>query len=138
MSAKTIKNKVAPPFRTVNFEIHFGKGIMEHEQVFDELRKAGAATVGDNKIELAGTGAWKTLMVHNQKTGEVLAEKKFYKSDFGEVWSNPEFTSYVDDLLEATMVRKMSNPEEVDIDPESYEEVRAISLDNEAFMELDT
>ena len=46
--------------------------------------------------------------------------------------------SYIDDLLEATMVRKMSNPEEVDIDPESYEEVRAISLDNEAFMELDT
>lgn len=139
VSAKTIKNKVAPPFRSVNFEIHFGKGIMEHEQVFDELRKAGAAIVGNNKIELAGTGAWKTLIVNNQKTGEVLADKKFYKSDFGEVWSNPEYSKYIDDLLEATMVRKMSNPEEVDIDPESYEEVRAISLDNEqAFMDLDT
>ncbi len=139
VSAKTIKNKVAPPFRSVNFEIHFGKGIVEHEQVFDELRKAGPALVGENKIELSGTGAWKSLLVHNQKTGEVLAEKKFYKADFGEVWDDPEFSTYIDDLLEATMVRKMSDVESVDIDPESYEEVRAIALDSEQdFMELDT
>jgi len=139
VSAKTIKNKVAPPFRSVNFEIHFGKGIMEHEQVFDELRKAGAAVVGENKIELAGTGAWKTLLVHNQKTGEVLVEKKFYKADFGDVWNNPEYTSYIDDLLEATMVRKMASNDSVDIDPESYEEIRSIAMESENdFMELDT
>ena len=139
VSAKTIKNKVAPPFRTVNFEIHFGKGIMEHEQVFDELRKAGPAIVGQNKIELSGTGAWKSLLVHNQKTGEVLAEKKFYKADFGELWDDPEYSGFIDDLLEATMVRKMSDSESVDIDPESYEEIRSISLGSEQdFLELDT
>jgi len=139
VSAKTIKNKVAPPFRTVNFEIHFGKGILEHEQVFDELRKAGPSIVGDNKIELVGTGAWKSLLVHNQKTGEVLIEKKFYKADFNEVWNDPVCSNYVNDLLEATMVRKMSSSEFVDIDPESYEEIRSISLDAEQdFMELDT
>ena len=139
VSAKTIKNKVAPPFRTVNFEIHFGIGILEHEQVFDELRKAGPSIVGDNKIELVGTGAWKSLLVHNQKTGEVLIEKKFYKADFNEVWNDPVCSNYVNDLLEATMVRKMSSSEFVDIDPESYEEIRSISLDAEQdFMELDT
>ena len=37
--AKTIKNKVAAPFRRCEFEIHFGKGIVEHEYVFDVLRK---------------------------------------------------------------------------------------------------
>jgi hypothetical protein len=139
VSAKTIKNKVAPPFRTVNFEIHFGKGIKEHEQVFDELRKAGSAIVGENRIELAGTGAWKTLLVNNEKTGEVLAEKKFYKADFAEVWDDPKYHDYIEDLLEFSMIRKMANPESIDIDPESYEEVRSISMDIEQdFMELDT
>ena len=42
-------------------------------------------------------------------------------------------------LLEATMVRKMSDSESVDIDPESYEEIRSISLGSEQdFLELDT
>ena len=139
VSAKTIKNKVAAPFRSCNFEIHFGKGIQEFEQVFDELRKFGAAEISGNKVELAGTGAWKTLLVSSLKTGEVLAEKKFYKADFGEVWSNPDYKNYIDDLLEVAMVRKMSNPENLEIDPESYEEVRSISLEmSDEFMELDT
>jgi len=139
VSAKTIKNKVAPPFRSCNFEIHFGKGIQEFEQVFDELRKFGSAEISGNKVELAGTGAWKTLLVSSLKTGEVTIEKKFYKADFGDVWSNPEYRTYIDDLLEAAMVRKMSNPENLDIDAESYEEVRSISMEmSDEFMELDT
>ena len=79
------------------------------------------------------------MLVHNQKTGEVLVEKKFYKADFGDVWDDVEFAEYIDDLLEATMVRKMSDPKSVDIDPESYEEIRSISLEaGQDFMELDT
>ena len=103
---------------------------MEHEQVFDELRKAGAAVVGENKIELAGTGAWKTLLVHNQKTGEVLVEKKFYKADFEEILSDPEYSIYCDLLLERAMTKKMSNKENLEINPESFEEVRSISLES--------
>ena len=129
VSAKTIKNKVAPPFRTVNFEIHFGFGIKEHEQVFDFLRKQGSVVAGGNEITLSGTGAWKTLGVNDVVTGKVLAEKKFYKADFDEVWRDPEYKPYVDDMLELTMIRKMESPESMEIDPESYEEVRSISLE---------
>jgi len=131
VSAKTIKNKVAAPFRTVNFEIHFGKGIKEHEQLFDVLRKHGAATAGGKSIEVSGTGAWKNFVVSCEKTGEVLVEKKFYKSDFEEVLKHPEYKDYLEDLIEQSFVKRISKIDDLDIDAESYEEVRAISSELE-------
>jgi len=134
VSAKTIKNKVAAPFRSCNFEIHFGKGVYEHEQVFDLLRKHGPVVINDSReIEISGTGAWKKLTVVNTTTGEQLIEKKFYKADFNDVWRDPEFKSYVDDLLEAAMIKKIESSD-LDLDIESYEEVRALAME----MELDT
>lgn len=130
VSAKTIKNKVAAPFRTANFEIHFGVGIKEHEQVFDLLRKHGEAIIDNKVVAVAGTGAWKTLNVSDAKTGEVYIEKKFYKADFEEIMNDPEFSGYVDDLLADALIRNV-NLNEMEIDPESYEEVRAVAMDME-------
>jgi recombination protein RecA len=127
VSAKTIKNKVAPPFRTVNFEIHFGRGIVEHEQMFDLLRKHGKTEQDGKIIEMTGTGAWKKLIVCSQKTGEVIAEKKFYKADFGEVIDDPEYSSYIELMLEDALVRRSQQS----IDLESYEEVRSAALELE-------
>lgn len=135
VSAKTIKNKVSAPFRSCNFEIHFGKGIYEHEQVFDLLRKHGAAKVGDKEVEISGTGAWKKLIVVDAITGEQVVEKKFYKADFNDVWNDPEYSSYIDDLLEAAMIRKMENSD-LDLDVEAYEEVRAVAMEMEADIDL--
>ena len=134
VSAKTIKNKVAPPFRTVNFEIHFGKGIVEHEQVFDMLRKFGSAEINGKSIALKGTGAWKTMEVVDTSTGEVMLEKKFYKADFNQVWKDPEYKPYIDDLLEACMIRKMKNDDEIDINSESFEEIRSVAMELEDFV----
>jgi len=131
VSAKTIKNKVAAPFRSCKFEIHFGKGIQEHEQVFDELRKFGAVTIEDKEICVSGTGSWKSLTVTDISTGEVLVEKKFYKSDFNEIWNNHEYGCYIEDLLEKCMVRKLTNPDEEEIDEDSYEEIRSLSINLE-------
>ena len=129
VSAKTIKNKVAPPFRTVNFEIHFGKGIVEHEQVFDLLRKNGPEIINDTEISVSGTGSWKNFIVTNIKTGEVIVEKKFYKSQFNEIMSDPEYSGYIDNLLEKTMVRKLSQDPDIDVD--SLSEVEAAVMEME-------
>ena len=129
VSAKTIKNKVSAPFRSCNFEIHFGVGIKEHEQIFDVLRKHGPETVGDNTIEISGTGAWKSLVVVNNKTNKKIVEKKFYKYDFEEVINDPEHGVYVNQLLEKAMIRDSVAVQDINIDAESYEEVRSIAME---------
>ena len=130
VSAKTIKNKVSPPFRTCNFEIHFGKGIVEHEQLFDVLRKNGPEVVDGYRIEVGGTSSWKTLIVNSETTGEVIVEKKFYKANFDEVLEDPVYKPYLDDLISAAFIRK-NDPANYDIDQESYEEVRSVALEIE-------
>jgi len=131
VSAKTIKNKVSAPFRTCKFEIHFGVGIKEHEQIFDELRKHGKQVINGKEICVSGTGSWKTLLVIDSETGEVLVEKKFFKSDFDQLIENPKFSPYIDALLAEVMIKKLSNDNEMSVDLESYEEVRSISLELE-------
>ena len=126
VSAKTIKNKVTAPFRTTNFQIHFGIGIKEHEEVFDILRKHGAEQVDEHIVEISGNGAWKHLSVATLD-GEIVFEKKFYKADFYKIMRSPETKPYVDGLLEKAMVKARVTEEDVHIDAESYEEMSAIA-----------
>ena len=68
------------------------------------------------------------MTVADEKTGEVFVEKKFYKSDFDQILADEEYRDYLEDLVEASLVKK-SRSESMDIDTESYEEVRAVSDD---------
>ena len=129
VSAKTIKNKVSPPFRLVNFEIHFGVGIKEHEQIFDILRKHGPEIIDGKEILVSGTGAWKHLHIADVETGDVLTEKKFYKHDFENILRDPAYKPSIDVLLERAYVRKNLTSDEMDIDAESYEEIRTIAME---------
>lgn len=127
--AKTIKNKVAAPFRNANFEIHFGKGIIEHEHLFDVLREAGERTIGDNIVVVSGDGGWKVFTVTSISQSKVILEKKFYKGDFAELLASPVYGPHLQDLIEAVMVKKIGEEHESNIDTDSYEEVRSALMD---------
>jgi recA bacterial DNA recombination protein len=112
VTCKTIKNKVARPWREVSFEIHFGKGVREDENVFDELREycekcKDPVIFEGKKIKLEGTSQWKYFQVNDVKTGEIVVDEKFYKSEFGSrVLNNPEYADYVTALMDATFIMK--------------------------------
>jgi recombination protein RecA len=107
------KNKVGPPFRKCEFDIIFGRGIVEHEFIFDEVRSfcdknkviMDHVDAKGNKtqveVKIAGTSSWKELIVSDVTTGEVYAEKKFYKSDFDSIMKDPQYKVFVDKAIDA-------------------------------------
>lgn len=138
VSAKTVKNKVGYPFRTARFQIHFGKGIVEHEELFDMLREhcekrtkdgRGELRIGDLQVNVHGKSSWKHIDLTNAQTGEVVREKKFYKKDFGKLLRDTEWTEYLFALLDdALIIRRDDDATGVmDIDHESLTEVQAVA-----------
>ena len=127
VSAKIVKNKVAPPFRTCGFQIHFGRGIIEHEEIFDSLRDHGEETIDGHRVFVGGDGAWKKMLV-TAPDGKVLIDRKFYKADFAELLKDKELIPWLDKLLDAVYIRTaIESIDQVDIDTDSYEEVRSLS-----------
>jgi recombination protein RecA len=78
---KVVKNKVAPPFRQVEFDIIFGEGISKIGEIIDMgvdlgiLNKSGSwFSYGDNKIG-QGRDAVKQFLADNPEMGEEIEAK---------------------------------------------------------------
>lgn len=108
------KNKVAAPFRKMEFDIIFGKGIVEDEYLFDEVRshckESGPVKCNGHIINISGEGAWKELSVVNEKTGEVVVEKKFYKSEFGNLMKDEVYAPFIMQAIDAALTLTAGPP----------------------------
>ena len=81
VKVKIVKNKVAPPFRTCEFDLMFGEGISKLGEIVDLgveyniLRKSGSwFSYGDSKLA-QGREALKQLLRDNPELCEELEEK---------------------------------------------------------------
>ncbi|HBQ59325.1 MAG TPA: hypothetical protein DD671_06805, partial [Balneolaceae bacterium] len=69
-------------------------------------------------------------IVVEEKTGETKIEKKFYKTDFGEVWQDDQYKPYVNAVFCAAYADIVGDSfKSADISADSYEEMRQISMD---------
>jgi len=78
---KVVKNKVAPPFRQVEFDIIFGEGISKMGEVIDMgvdlaiINKSGSwFSYGENKIG-QGRDAVKTFLTDNPEVSEEIERR---------------------------------------------------------------
>lgn len=78
---KVVKNKVAPPFRTTEFDIMYGEGISKLGEIIDLgvnyeiIKKSGSwFSYGDTKIG-QGRDAVKSLLIDNPELMEELEQK---------------------------------------------------------------
>lgn len=119
VKAKAIKNKIIAPFKSCEFEIHFGVGIKEHNQIFDLIKKQKDNTVKFNDIEVVvKDGAWKGLTI--KKGEEVIYDNNFRKDELEDVLKQNK--KYIDLCLEKLLYGKV-NP---DIDLNNFEERKSL------------
>lgn len=100
---KVVKNKVAPPFKTVNFEILYGEGISREGELID-------MGVSCNIVDKAG--AWYSY------DGERIGQGKDKVRNF--MKENPAIASEIEAKIRATL---MPDPKSLPVEEEVAEEI---------------
>ena len=111
---KIVKNKVAPPFKTAEFDILYGKGISRSGEIIDY-----SVTLGIIKK----SGSW--FSYNGERIGQGMEKVRQY------VESNPELLAELDRKVRA-MKDQITNPEEeFELEEEDDEfDIRTIKDDN--------
>jgi recombination protein RecA len=104
---KVVKNKVAPPFRTAEFDILFGKGISKTSELLEMgialgvLKKSGAwINYGEQRLGQGKDNARKTLETDAALAAEIEAKIRALSADLdAEIVEEPEDEDF-DELRE--------------------------------------
>ncbi|KAL5700537.1 hypothetical protein ACHQM5_025966 [Ranunculus cassubicifolius] len=92
VSVKIVKNKHAPPFKTAQFELEFGKGISLESELIELgskhkiVKQAGGGNYTFNEHHLRGKDAFKKFLVENKDVRQELLDKLREKL----IFSDPE------------------------------------------------
>ena len=109
---KVVKNKLAPPFKTVEFDIMYGEGISKTGEILDLASK-------DGLVEKAG--AWYSY--NGERIGQGRENAKVYLKE------NPEIAERIEETL-----RSGSKPSESD---DSSEEIDKNTIEKDKEMNVD-
>ncbi|MFL2661546.1 MAG: recombinase RecA [Alphaproteobacteria bacterium] len=109
---KVVKNKLAPPFKTVEFDIMYGEGISKTGEILDLASK-------DGLVEKAG--AWYSY--NGERIGQGRENAKVYLKE------NPEIAEKIEETL-----RSGSKPSESE---ESSEEIDKNTIEKDKEMNVD-
>jgi recombination protein RecA len=97
--AKVVKNKIAPPFKTAEFDIIYGEGISKEGNILD---------IGVSLDIVNKSGAWYSY--ENERIGQGRENAKIYLKDNPEM--SKEIESKIRDVYKDTFLNKPENNEE--------------------------
>ena len=120
--AQVTMNRCGPPLRHADFDIYFDSGI-------DDF--GGWLKVLKNHKLIKQAGAWYNLDMVDEKTGEVLLEKKFQSKDFNKIMEDDKLRNHLYGVICEAAIMKYKPKTEVGIDDVVIEEESAEVLSDE-------
>ena len=119
VKAKTIKNKIVAPHRFCEFQIIFGVGLNEDEQIFSVIEKEGKQEIDGKIYQLKNAGGWKKFIVNGED------KESFRKDEWPSIYR--EYQKIFDEMFENAMAKKF----QVSINNPSFEEIKEIHKQQE-------
>jgi recombination protein RecA len=113
VNVKIVKNKHAPPFRTAQFELEFGKGICRNSELFELglkhklIKKAGGAWYTFKEQQFMGKERFKSYLTANESVAKELEAELRRLIEVEE----PKKQEAEDDLLDDLPPEEIARPE---------------------------